>query len=69
MPSARRPSAAARIAAATLASLYKGRADYQSQVAKAAQDLVDEGYLLRLDADNLFIANAQKISPALIRHP
>ncbi len=53
----------------TLASLYKGRADYVKQVAQAAHALVDQGYLLPLDADNLFIANAQKISPALIHRP
>jgi hypothetical protein len=54
---------------ATLATLYKGRADYQHQVADAAHALVDQGYLLPLDADNLFIANARKISPALIGRP
>jgi Alpha/beta hydrolase domain len=54
---------------ATLASLYKGRGDYQHQVADAAHALVDEGYLLPLDADNLFIAHARQISPELIGRP
>ncbi len=54
---------------ATLATLYKSRADYQHQVAQAADALVDRGYLLPLDAENLFIANARQISPALIGRP
>jgi hypothetical protein len=54
---------------ATLATLYKSRADYQHQVAQAADALVDQGYLLPLDAENLFIANARQISPALIGRP
>ncbi|MFC0401644.1 alpha/beta hydrolase domain-containing protein [Paraburkholderia rhizosphaerae] len=54
---------------ASLASLYHGRADYVSKVANAAHQLVDDGYLLPADADNLFVANARKVSPALLPSP
>ena len=54
---------------ATLADLYKGRADYQAQVGAAADRLVDQGFLTRLDADHLYKAGAAAISPALIPSP
>jgi hypothetical protein len=53
---------------ATLAALYAGRADYQGKVAAAAA-LVRLGYLLPLDAEDVFEAQAAAISPALIAKP
>ncbi|MFC5476279.1 alpha/beta hydrolase domain-containing protein [Paraherbaspirillum soli] len=54
---------------AALADLYSGRADYRSKVSAAANALVSQGYLLQLDADNVFSANADRISAALIPLP
>jgi hypothetical protein len=54
---------------ATLESLYAGRADYQAKVAAAAQALVNAGYLLPLDAQNVFEAQAATISPMLVPKP
>jgi hypothetical protein len=55
---------------ATLATLYAGRADYQAKVAAAAAAApVRSGYLLSLDAQNVFDAQAATISPALIPKP
>ena len=53
----------------TLATLYAGRADYQAKVAAAAAALVRSGYLLPLDAKNVFEAQAATISPELIPKP
>jgi hypothetical protein len=53
----------------TLEEMYSGRADYQEKVAAAANDLVNRGYLLSLDAANVFNANAAKVSPLLIPNP
>lgn len=54
---------------ASLADLYSGRADYQAKVTAAANALVGQGYLLTLDAANVFSKNAGKISSALITQP
>jgi hypothetical protein len=54
---------------ASLAALYSGRADYQRKVAESADALVRTGYLLPLDAQNVFEAHARAISPRLIRKP
>jgi hypothetical protein len=54
---------------AALADLYTGRADYQAKVAAAARHLVDEGYLLPRDAENVFIENSKKVSPRLLPAP
>ncbi len=53
---------------ATLADLYKGRADYQAKVTAAAEALVKEGYLLPDDAA-AYTARAAKVSPKLIPAP
>ncbi|GLU31742.1 alpha/beta hydrolase domain-containing protein [Trinickia caryophylli] len=53
----------------SLAALYTGRSDYQRKVAAAANALVAEGYLLRSDAQNIFIGNARQVSPLLIPGP
>ncbi len=53
----------------TLSDLYRGRADYRNKVAAAATALVHDGYLLQEDADNLFDAHAQAVSPLLIPMP
>ncbi|MBK4735616.1 alpha/beta hydrolase domain-containing protein [Noviherbaspirillum pedocola] len=53
----------------TLADLYTGRADYQNKVTNAANTLVSQGYLLPLDATNVFSANAANVSPQLITNP
>ncbi len=54
---------------ASLDELYSGRADYQKQVAKSANSLVNQGYLLPSDAQNLYIKNAANISKNLITKP
>ena len=54
----------------TLNALYGGsRSRYQAAVAKAADALVKEGYLLQDDATNVFISNAAQISPTLLPNP
>jgi hypothetical protein len=53
----------------SLENLYSGRADYQSKVAAAADDLVASGYLLQVDADNVYKSNSTQISPLLIQNP
>ena len=53
----------------SLADLYTGRTDYQSKVAAAANALVAQGYLLQLDATNVYAKNAASISSALITSP
>jgi hypothetical protein len=54
---------------ATLADLYRGRADYEAKFDAVADRLVAQGFLTRLDADTLYKAGAAKISPALIPAP
>ncbi len=54
---------------ATLAQLYRGRADYQARFGAAADALVARGFLLPLDAANLYKKSATAISPALIPAP
>ena len=51
---------------ATLAQLYRGRADYQARFGAAADALVARGYLTSLDAVNVYKKGAAAISPALI---
>ena len=51
---------------ATLAQLYRGRADYQARFGAAADALVARGYLTSLDAANVYRKGAAAISPALI---
>jgi hypothetical protein len=53
----------------TLAALYIGRADYQSQFGAAADALVTQGYLTALDATNVYKAGTATISAALIPAP
>lgn len=53
----------------TLADLYRGRADYQGEMAATATALVLDGYLLKADADNLFDPHARAVSPPLIPAP
>ncbi len=53
----------------TLATLYTGRADYQSKVGAAADALVAQGYLSALDSTNVYKAGAASISTALIPAP
>lgn len=53
----------------TLSDLYSGRADYKSKVNSAVESLVAEGYILPLDAEYLYRANAKKISEYLIPLP
>lgn len=53
---------------ATLAELYKGRADYRAKVAAAAAKLVRERYLLADDA-KAYVARAAMVSPKLIPAP
>ncbi len=53
---------------ATLASLYTGRMDYQTQVAAQVNALIGQGYLLPLDGD-VYKANSLMISPNLIPNP
>jgi hypothetical protein len=53
----------------TLADLYSGRGDYQTKVGAAADALVTQGYLLPLDATNVFKANAASVSSQLIPNP
>lgn len=65
-PAAKSPGIDTR---AALTDLYSGRADYQAQVAAAANALAGQGYLLPLDATNVFIANSRKIAPQLIPNP
>ncbi|QBP76247.1 peptidase [Herbaspirillum huttiense] len=48
---------------------YHGRADYAAQIKVAGDKLVQEGYLLPLDAEHLFAAHAQQVSPQLIPQP
>ena len=54
---------------ATLAQLYRGRADYQARFGAAADALVARGYLTSLDAANVYKKGAAAISPALIAAP
>ncbi len=54
---------------ATLAQLYRGRADYQARFGAAADSLVARGYLTSLDAANVYKKGAATISPALIPTP
>jgi Alpha/beta hydrolase domain len=55
---------------ATLATLYgSSRSKYQAAVAAAANALVSQGYLQQADATNVFISNAQSISPTLLPQP
>ncbi|GAC1411955.1 MAG: alpha/beta hydrolase domain-containing protein [Burkholderiaceae bacterium] len=54
---------------ASLAELYLGRADYQAKVDAAANALVAQGYLLPLDAANVYSTNARKVSSALLPAP
>ncbi|WP_345816441.1 alpha/beta hydrolase domain-containing protein [Paraburkholderia sp. PREW-6R] len=55
---------------ATLATLYNGsRSTYQAAVTAAANALVSQGYLLQLDADNVFTANAKSVSATLLPQP
>lgn len=54
---------------ASLADLYTGRADYKAKVTTAANALVAQGYLLALDAANVFVKNADSVSSALIGQP
>jgi hypothetical protein len=53
----------------TLADLYTGRADYQAKVAAQADALAAQGYLLQLDANNVYKANSLTISTNLIPNP
>ena len=53
----------------TLADLYTGRGDYATKFGAATDALVTQGYLLPLDADNVYKAGAALISPALIPNP
>ncbi|MEM5313901.1 alpha/beta hydrolase domain-containing protein [Paraburkholderia sp. JHI869] len=54
----------------TLNALYGGsRSRYQAAVAKAADALVKQGYLLQDDATNVFISNAAQVSPTLLPSP
>ncbi|MGO0788883.1 alpha/beta hydrolase domain-containing protein [Herbaspirillum seropedicae] len=48
---------------------YQGRADYAAQVKAAGDRLVQEGYLLPLDAEHIFAAHARQVSPQLIPQP
>lgn len=54
---------------ATLAQLYTSRADYVAKFAAAADALVAQGFLTRLDADNVYKAGAANVSPLLIPAP
>ena len=60
---------ASRDTRATLAQLYRGRADYQARFGAAADALVAHGYLTSLDAANVYKKGAAAISPALIPAP
>jgi hypothetical protein len=53
----------------TLATLYTGRADYQSKFATATDALVAEGFLTALDATNVYKAGSANISTSLITAP
>jgi hypothetical protein len=61
--------AAAHDTRASLAALYTGRANYQAKVAAAAAALVRAGTLLPDDATGVFVANARKVSPAILPEP
>jgi hypothetical protein len=54
---------------ATLAQLYRGRADYQARFGAAADSLVARGFLTALDAANVYKKGAAAISPVLIPAP
>ncbi|MZI95432.1 peptidase [Vibrio sp. CAIM 722] len=54
---------------ASLATLYEGRRDYQHQVAKSANQLVQQGYLLPKDASDFYLHNAMQVSKLLIPNP
>ena len=60
---------AAKDTRATLAQLYRGRADYQARFGAAADSLVARGFLTALDASNVYKKGATAISPALIPAP
>ncbi len=49
--------------------LYRGRADYIDRFSRAADDLVRQGFLTQIDADNLYKAGAKRISTNLILNP
>ncbi len=60
---------AAKDTRATLAQLYRGRADYQARFGAAADALVARGFLTALDAANVYKKGATAISPLLIPAP
>jgi hypothetical protein len=53
----------------TVASLYTGRADYQTKFAAATDALVAQGFLAALDGTNVYKAGSANISAALIPAP
>ena len=61
--------AAAHDTRASLSALYAGRADYQAKVGAAAAALVRARTLLADDASGVFVANARKVSPAVLPKP